>query len=310
MLCGYARIGGFAVGIVANQKTHVQQVDHAGNKRMEFGGVIYTESAEKAARFIMDCNQNLVPLVFLHDVNGFMVGRDAEWSGIIRAGAKMVNAVSNSVVPKIAVIIGGSFGAGHYAMCGKAYDPRFVFAWPTAKYAVMSGASAAGTLVEIKIKQLERGGKKLSEEDRKKLYDEVKATYDEQMDPRYGAARLWIDKIIDPAETREAIITRAGGGGAESRGAEVQRGSVADVEARRQSPVVTSSVVMPSGAQRAVSAVRSRMLRCRIRRVGTCVANAVIPSGAAAEWDTCGYCTDSGGNIVLAVGVRLRGKRL
>jgi len=207
VLCGYARIGGFAVGVVANQKTHVQQVDHAGNKRMEFGGVIYTESAEKAARFIMDCNQNLVPLVFLHDVNGFMVGRDAEWSGIIRAGAKMVNAVSNSVVPKIAVIIGGSFGAGHYAMCGKAYDPRFLFAWPTAKYAVMAGASAAGTLVEIKIKQLERGGKKLSEEDRKKLYDEVKATYDEQTDPRYGAARLWIDKIIDPADTREAIIT-------------------------------------------------------------------------------------------------------
>ncbi len=207
VLCGYARIGGFAVGIVANQKAHVQQVDHAGNRRMEFGGVIYTESAEKAARFIMDCNQNLVPLVFLHDVNGFMVGRDAEWSGIIRAGAKMVNAVSNSVVPKIAVIIGGSFGAGHYAMCGKAYDPRFLFAWPTAKYAVMAGASAAGTLVEIKIKQLERGGKQLSEEDRKKLYDEVKATYDEQMDPRYGAARLWIDKIIDPAETREAIIT-------------------------------------------------------------------------------------------------------
>ncbi len=207
VLCGYARIGGFAVGIVANQKTHVHQVDHNGNRRIEFGGVIYTESAEKAARFIMDCNQNLVPLVFLHDVNGFMVGRDAEWSGIIRAGAKMVNAVSNSVVPKIAVIIGGSFGAGHYAMCGKAYDPRFVFAWPTAKYAVMSGASAAGTLVEIKIKQLERGGKKLSDEDKKKLYDEVKATYDEQMDPRYGAARLWIDKIIDPAETREAIIT-------------------------------------------------------------------------------------------------------
>ncbi len=206
VLCGYARIGGFAVGIVANQKTHVQQVDHNGNKRMEFGGVVYTESAEKAARFIMDCNQNLVPLVFLHDVNGFMVGRDAEWSGIIRAGAKMVNAVSNSVVPKITVIIGGSFGAGHYAMCGKAYDPRFVFAWPTAKYAVMSGASAANTLVEIKIKQLERGGKKLGDEDKKKLYDEVKATYDEQMDPRYGAARLWIDKIIDPAETRDAIV--------------------------------------------------------------------------------------------------------
>jgi 3-methylcrotonyl-CoA carboxylase beta subunit len=207
VLCGYARIGGFAVGIVANQKTHVQQVDHSGNKRIEFGGVIYTESAEKAARFIMDCNQNLVPLIFLHDVNGFMVGRDAEWSGIIRAGAKMVNAVSNSVVPKISVIIGGSFGAGHYAMCGKAFDPRFVFAWPTAKYAVMSGSAAASTLVEIKIKQLERGGKKLSEEDRKQLFDEVKATYDQQMDPRYGAARLWIDKIIDPMETREALIT-------------------------------------------------------------------------------------------------------
>ena len=207
VLCGYARIGGYAVGIVANQKTHVQQVDHSGNKRMEFGGVVYTESAEKAARFIMDCNQNLIPLIFLHDVNGFMVGRDAEWSGIIRAGAKMVNAVSNSVVPKIAVILGGSFGAGHYAMCGKAYDPRFIFAWPTAKYAVMSGASAAGTLVEIKIKQLERGGKKISDEEKKKLYDEVKTRYDEQMDPRYGAARLWIDKIIDPIETREALIT-------------------------------------------------------------------------------------------------------
>ena len=134
-----------------------------------------------------------------------MVGRDAEWSGIIRAGAKMVNAVSNSVVPKISLIIGGSFGAGHYAMCGKAYDPRFVFAWPSARYAVMSGASAAGTLVEIKIKQLERSGQKLSDEDKKKLFDEVKATYDEQTDPRYGAARLWIDKIIDPMETRNAI---------------------------------------------------------------------------------------------------------
>ena len=205
LLCGYARIGGFAVGIVANQKLHAQQTDHEGHKRVEFGGVIYTESAEKAARFIMDCNQNLVPLVFFHDVNGFMVGRDAEWSGIIKAGAKMVNAVSNSVVPKIAVIIGGSFGAGHYAMCGKAYDPRFVFAWPTARYAVMSGDSAAGTLVEIKVKQLERGGKKLSDDEKKELYDSVKKTYDEQTDPRYGAARLWIDKIIDPMETRQAI---------------------------------------------------------------------------------------------------------
>jgi acetyl-CoA carboxylase carboxyltransferase component len=207
VLCGYARLGGFAVGIVANQKLHVQEVDkHSGDKRVEFGGVIYTESAEKAARFIMDCNQNLVPLIFVHDVNGFMVGRDAEWSGIIRAGAKMVNAVSNSVVPKITVIVGGSFGAGHYAMCGKAYDPRFVFAWPTARYAVMSGASAAGTLVEIKIKQLERSGKKLSDDEKKELYESVKKTYDEQMDPRYGAARLWIDRIIDPLETRDALI--------------------------------------------------------------------------------------------------------
>jgi len=205
LICGYARIGGFAVGIVANQKLHAQQTDHEGHKRIEFGGVIYTESAEKAARFIMDCNQNLIPLIFFHDVNGFMVGRDAEWSGIIKAGAKMVNAVSNSVVPKITVIVGGSFGAGHYAMCGKAYDPRFVFAWPTARYAVMSGDSAAGTLVEIKVKQLERGGKKLSEEERKELYESVKRTYDEQTDPRYGAARLWIDKIIDPIETRDAI---------------------------------------------------------------------------------------------------------
>jgi 3-methylcrotonyl-CoA carboxylase beta subunit len=205
IICGYARIGGFAVGIVANQKLHAHQTDHEGHKRVEFGGVIYTESAEKAARFIMDCNQNLVPLVFLHDVNGFMVGRDAEWSGIIKAGAKLVNAVSNSVVPKITVIVGGSFGAGHYAMCGKAYDPRFVFAWPTAKYAVMSGDAAAGTLVEIKVKQLERGGKKLSEEEKKELFDSTKRTYEEQTDPRYGAARLWIDKIIDPMETRQAI---------------------------------------------------------------------------------------------------------
>jgi 3-methylcrotonyl-CoA carboxylase beta subunit len=205
VLCGYARIGGFAVGIVANQKLHAQAIDHEGHKRIEFGGVIYTESAEKAARFIMDCNQNLIPLVFFHDVNGFMVGRDAEWSGIIKAGAKMVNAVSNSVVPKITVIVGGSFGAGHYAMCGKAYDPRFLFAWPTARYAVMSGDSAAGTLLEIKVKQLERSGKKLSEEEKKELYETVKRTYDEQTDPRYGAARLWIDKIIDPIETRDAI---------------------------------------------------------------------------------------------------------
>jgi acetyl-CoA carboxylase carboxyltransferase component len=205
LICGYARIGGFAVGMVANQKLHAQQTDHSGQKRMEFGGVIYTESAEKAARFVMDCNQNLIPLVFLHDVNGFMVGRDAEWSGIIKAGAKMVNAVSNSVVPKISVILGGSFGAGHYAMCGKAFDPRFMFAWPTARYAVMSGDSAASTLVEIKVKQLERSGEKITDEQRQELTEATKKIYDEQTDPRYGAARLWIDKIIDPIDTRNAI---------------------------------------------------------------------------------------------------------
>jgi 3-methylcrotonyl-CoA carboxylase beta subunit len=211
VLCGYARIGGHAVGIVANQKTNQNQTvamgPAAGAKRIEVGGVIYTEGAQKAARFIMDCNQNLVPLVFVHDVNGFMVGKDAEWSGIIRAGAKMVSAVSTSVVPKIAVIIGGSFGAGHYAMCGKAYDPRFLFAWPTARYAVMSGASAAGTLAEVRAKQVERGGKVLSEADRAALYDEIKSTYDAQADPRYGAARLWIDAIIDPTKTRDVLIT-------------------------------------------------------------------------------------------------------
>jgi Acetyl-CoA carboxylase, carboxyltransferase component (subunits alpha and beta) len=207
VLCGYARIGGRAVGIVANQKVHQQQTALDGSKRTEFGGVIYTESAQKAARFIMDCNQSLVPLIFLHDVNGFMVGKDAEWSGIIRAGAKMVSAVSTSVVPKITVIVGGSFGAGHYAMCGKAYDPRFLFAWPTARYAVMSGASAANTLVEVRVKQMERGGKVLTDADRKALHDEIKATYDAQADPRYGAARLWIDAIIDPASTREVLMT-------------------------------------------------------------------------------------------------------
>jgi 3-methylcrotonyl-CoA carboxylase beta subunit len=207
LICGYARIGGWAVGIVANQKKNVTvSAPGTGEKRIEFGGVIYTDSADKSARFILACNQNIIPLVFLHDVNGFMVGKEAEWSGIIRAGAKMVNAVANSVVPKIAVICGGSFGAGHYAMCGKAYDPRFIFAWPTARYAVMSGESAAGTLVEIKIKQLEREGKKLSESEKKELFESVRATYEQQTDPRYAAARLWVDAIIDPAHTREALI--------------------------------------------------------------------------------------------------------
>ncbi|HUX46242.1 MAG TPA: acyl-CoA carboxylase subunit beta [Terracidiphilus sp.] len=211
VLCGYARIGGHAVGVVANQKMNQMQTvatgPAAGAKRIEVGGVIYTEGAQKAARFILDCNQSLVPLVFLHDVNGFMVGKDAEWSGIIRGGAKMVSAVATSVVPKITVIVGGSFGAGHYAMCGKAYDPRFVFAWPTARYAVMSGASAAATLAEVRARQLERGGKVLSEAEKTAMREEIVATYDAQADPRYGAARLWIDAIIDPAKTREALMT-------------------------------------------------------------------------------------------------------
>ena len=206
LLCGYARIGGWAVGIVANQKKHVHTLARGSDqKRIEFGGVIYTESAEKAARFILDCNQNRIPLVFLHDVNGFMVGKDAEWSGIIRAGAKMVNAVANSVVPKITVILGGSFGAGNYAMCGKAYDPRFMFAWPTARFAVMGGDAAASTLVEIKLKQLEREGKKVDEKQKQELYESVRRTYEHQTDPRYAAARLWVDAIIDPARTRDAL---------------------------------------------------------------------------------------------------------
>jgi 3-methylcrotonyl-CoA carboxylase beta subunit len=207
VLCGYARVGGWAVGIVANQKMHISTTDAAtGQRRVEFGGVVYTESADKSARFIMDCNQNLIPLIFLHDVNGFMVGKEAENSGIIRAGAKMVNAVANSVVPKITVICGGSFGAGNYAMCGKAYEPRFMFAWPTARFAVMSGESAAGTMVEIKAKQLEREGKKLTAAQLKQLRADVLAGYEQQADPRYAAARLWVDAIIDPARTRDALI--------------------------------------------------------------------------------------------------------
>ncbi len=202
LICGYARIGGYSVGIIANQKVHYIQKD----RPPEFGGVIYSESAAKAARFIMDCNQNTIPLLFIHDVNGFMVGRDAEQSGIIREGAKLVNAVSNSVVPKISLIIGGSFGAGHYAMCGKAYEPRFIFAWPTARYAVMGGAQAANTLVDIKIKQMERSGKVLSDEEKTELFETVKSTYEHQTDPRYGAARLWVDEIVLPSETRKLLV--------------------------------------------------------------------------------------------------------
>lgn len=202
LVCGYARLGGWSAGIVANQKTHVREP----GKPFEVGGVIYTESADKAARFIMDCNENLIPLIFLHDVNGFMVGRDAEISGIIKSGAKMVNVVANSVVPKITVILGGSYGAGHYALCGKAYDPRFVFAWPTARYAVMGGQAAARTLADLRVRQEEKAGKKLSEEDREKILQTIEAQYNSTLDPRYAAARLWIDKILEPRDTRKALI--------------------------------------------------------------------------------------------------------
>lgn len=202
LVCGYAHIGGYPVGIIANQKKHIFSKD----KAPQFGGVIYTESAEKAARFIMDCNQNKIPLLFIHDVNGFMVGRDAEHSGIIKAGAKLVNVVSNSVVPKISLIIGGTFGAGNYAMCGKGYAPNFIYAWPSAKYAVMGGNQAANTLLDIKIKQMERSGHQLDDAEKQELLKSIKATYTEQTDPKYGAARLWIDEIILPEETRERLI--------------------------------------------------------------------------------------------------------
>lgn len=203
LVCGYAFIGGHSVGIVANQKTHIK----AKGKAPQFGGVIYTESAEKAARFIMDCNLNKIPLLFIHDVNGFMVGREAEHNGIIKAGAKLVNVVSNSVVPKISLIIGGTFGAGNYAMCGKAYAPNFIFAWPSSKYAVMGGQQAGKTLLDIKVRQLERGGHKLNEKEKQDLLDSIQHTYDKQTDPRYAAARLWTDELILPEETRERLIT-------------------------------------------------------------------------------------------------------
>jgi 3-methylcrotonyl-CoA carboxylase beta subunit len=202
LICGYARVGGWSVGIVANNRTHVREP----GKPVEVGGVIYADAADKAARFIMDCNENLIPLLFLHDVNGFMVGRDAEISGIIKSGAKMVNVVSNSVVPKITVILGGSYGAGNYALCGKAYDPRFIFAWPTAKYAVMAGISAARTMADLRVRQEESQGKNLSDEEKEEILKNITAQYAATLDPRYAAARLWIDKIISPLETRKAII--------------------------------------------------------------------------------------------------------
>ncbi|HNB10324.1 MAG TPA: acyl-CoA carboxylase subunit beta, partial [bacterium] len=197
VVCGTARVGGYAVGFVANQKL----VQRTVKGEMQMGGVMYNEAADKAARFVMNCNQDGIPLIFMHDVNGFMVGRDAEYAGIAKDGAKLVNAVANSVVPKITIVIGGSYGAGNYAMCGKAYDPRFIFAWPTANISVMGGAQAASTITEIRL-----AGKQVSEEEKKKLYEEIRSNYEKQGNPRYAAARLWVDAIIEPTETRDTLI--------------------------------------------------------------------------------------------------------
>lgn len=212
LVCGFARVGGFPVGFVANQRTVIKKKLKSGGEvglrtRIEVGGVIYGDSADKAARFILDANQAGVPLVFLSDVTGFMVGRDSEQEGIIRRGAKLVNAVSNSVVPKITIITGGSFGAGNYAMNGKAYGPRFIFAWPSAKYAVMSGSAAAKTLLDIQLAALKRAGHEPDAEELQELYDQVKTKYDQELDPRYAAARLWVDEIIPPAQTRQRLIS-------------------------------------------------------------------------------------------------------
>ena len=202
LVTAYARINGQALGIVANQRMQVR----TKKEGIQMGGVIYSDSADKAARFVMDCNQTNLPIIFFQDVSGFMVGRDAEESGIIRSGAKLVNAVSNSVVPKITVVVGGSFGAGNYAMCGKAYDPRFIVAWPNARYAVMGAAQASDTVFSILAKARERGDKKASPEELEELRVNVKQSYEEQTDIRYGAARGWVDAIIEPHETRDVLI--------------------------------------------------------------------------------------------------------
>jgi 3-methylcrotonyl-CoA carboxylase beta subunit len=202
----YARIGGHSVGIVANQR-HQVRTKKAG---IQMGGVIYSDSADKAARFVMDCNQTGLPIIFFQDVTGFMVGRDAEQSGIIRSGAKLVNAVSNSVVPKITVVVGGSFGAGNYALCGKAYDPRFLLAWPNARYAVMGAAQASDTVFSVLARSRSRGDRKASPEELEQLRAKVKETYEEQTDIRYGAARGWIDAIIQPHETRDVLLRLLG----------------------------------------------------------------------------------------------------
>lgn len=201
ILCGYARIEGWAVGIVANQRL----VSRNKKGEMQIGGVIYNDSADKAARFIMNCNQKKIPLVFLQDVTGFMVGSRSEHSGIIKDGAKLVNAVANSVVPKITIIIGNSYGAGNYAMCGKAYDPRFIYAWPSAKIAVMGGDQAAKTLLQIQVSNLKAKGKEVSPEAEQELLGRIKASYEKQTSPYYAAARLWVDGIIDPLDTRKVI---------------------------------------------------------------------------------------------------------
>jgi len=202
IVTAYARINGQPVGIVANQRLQVR----TKKEGIQMGGVIYSDSADKAARFVMDCNQTGSPIIFFQDVTGFMVGRDAEESGIIRSGAKLVNAVSNSTVPKITVVVGGSFGAGNYAMCGKAYDPRFIVAWPTARYAVMGAAQASDTVFSILARARERGDKKATHEELEELRAKVKQSYEEQTDIRYGAARGWVDAIIQPHETRDVLI--------------------------------------------------------------------------------------------------------
>jgi acetyl-CoA carboxylase carboxyltransferase component len=202
IVTAYARIDGRPVGIVANQRLQVR----TKKEGIQMGGVIYSDSADKAARFVMDCNQTSLPIIFFQDVTGFMVGRDAEQSGIIRSGAKLVNAVSNSVVPKITVVVGGSFGAGNYAMCGKAYDPRFIVAWPTARYAVMGAAQASDTVFAILARARERGDKKATHDELEELRTKVKQSYEEQTDIRYGAARGWVDTIIQPHETRDILV--------------------------------------------------------------------------------------------------------
>jgi 3-methylcrotonyl-CoA carboxylase beta subunit len=203
LVCGFSRLAGRPVGVVANQKKRVKPAEGP----IQFGGVIYVDSAEKAARFVMECNQLRVPILFIQNVNGFMVGKDSEEHGIIKAGAKLVNAISNSVVPKLTLITGGSYGAGNYALCGKAFDPRFIFAWPTAQYAVMGGNQAAGTLLDIQVQSLKRSGQEPDAQELAELRDKVKASYEEQTDIRYAAARLWVDAIVQPEQTRAALLT-------------------------------------------------------------------------------------------------------